>query len=455
MGMNSKVLKLMFMALAAACLPPAAYAQGAAFEALLGAAGQAGLSASVPAVSAPRDTNFGGEFAYVDRGHVVPREALRTALSYYKAHRAGLGNPYYLSIADFTQYDLNKRFYVVNMRTGDVRRFLVAHGSGSDPGHTGYATIFSNKNETHATALGFYRTGETYYGEHGYSLRLDGLSAGNSNARARAIVIHAASYVASGGRSWGCLAVEPSQLNALVGILKGGSLIYAYHSGYAGAARERAGAWDPQPAAAAPRDAYAGASEEDGVTSYIQPDSLPENLAYEVRQPAEQDPGAPYYDSSAVRSATVPSGVPYRDIILKISREEGVDPALVMAVIRQESRFYPKARSASGALGLMQVMPATARLMGVKDSRKLYDPETNIRCGVRYLKYLWGEFGEGDFSSLSASAADSSALINTIAAYNAGPGNVRKYGGVPPFRETRGYTANVRYYFGQFKAVQG
>lgn len=449
MGMDTKALKLMVMSLAAALLPSAASAQGAAFEALLGAAGQAGLSAPVPAVSAPRDTNYGGEFAYIDRGHVVPPEALRTALAYYKAHRAGLANPYYLSIADFTQYDLNKRFYIIDMRTGDVRRFLVAHGSGSDPRHTGYATIFSNKNETHATALGFYRTGETYDGEHGYSLRLDGLSATNSNARARALVIHAASYVASGGRSWGCLAVEPSQLNAVVGMLKGGSLIYAYHSGYAAAAQERAGAWDPQPAAAAAQP------DDDGVTSYMQPDSLPEDLAYEVRQPAEQDPGARYYDvSSPVRSASVPAGVPYRDIILKVSKEEGVDPALVMAVIQQESRFYPKARSASGAMGLMQVMPATARMMGVKDSRKLYDPETNIRCGARYLKYLWGEFGEGDLSSLSASAAGGSALINTIAAYNAGPGNVRKYGGVPPFRETRGYTANVRYYFGQFKAMR-
>ena len=110
---------------------------------------------------------------------------------------------------------------------GKVERFLVAHGQGSDPSRTGYATRFSNENETHATSLGFFRTAETYDGKHGYSLRLDGLSATNSNARERAIVIHGADYVASLGRSWGCPAVEMSVRTRLIDMLKGGSVILA------------------------------------------------------------------------------------------------------------------------------------------------------------------------------------------------------------------------------------
>jgi hypothetical protein len=80
------------------------------------------------------------------------------------------------------------------------------------------------------SSLGFYLTAETYNGEHGYSLRLDGLSSTNSNARERAIVIHAADYVAPGekiGRSWGCPAVEPRYHQQIIDELKEGALIYA------------------------------------------------------------------------------------------------------------------------------------------------------------------------------------------------------------------------------------
>ena len=169
------------------------------------------------------------DFRYVDAGRVVPAKPLKTALEYYKANQASLGNPRYLSVIDYTQSSGSKRFYIIDMRTGSVERFLVAHGQGSDPDHDGYATIFSNKDGTHATSLGFFRTGNTYEGGNGYSLQLHGLSSTNSNAFDRAIVIHGASYVSTGGRSWGCPAVEMSVRTKLINTLKGGSLIYSYH----------------------------------------------------------------------------------------------------------------------------------------------------------------------------------------------------------------------------------
>ena len=114
------------------------------------------------------------------------------------------------------------------------------------------------------------------------------------------------------------------------------------------------------------------------------------------------------------------NSLPFGSIIHDKSRKYDVDPALVAAVIEQESRFKPRARSHRGARGLMQLMPATGKWMGARD---LYDPEQNIDAGVRYLKYLEERF-DGNRTKI-------------LAAYNAGEGNVRKYGGVPPFRETR------------------
>ncbi|HZF73487.1 MAG TPA: lytic transglycosylase domain-containing protein, partial [Gemmatimonadaceae bacterium] len=103
-----------------------------------------------------------------------------------------------------------------------------------------------------------------------------------------------------------------------------------------------------------------------------------------------------------------------------------VDPALVAAVVEQESRFRSTARSPVGARGLMQLMPRTGRWLG---ARNLYDPEQNIDAGVKYIRYLQARF-DGN-------------VKKTIAAYNAGEGNVRRYGGIPPFRETQTYVKHV------------
>lgn len=114
------------------------------------------------------------------------------------------------------------------------------------------------------------------------------------------------------------------------------------------------------------------------------------------------------------------------DIISKVSKKYGVDEKLVQAVVRQESGFNFKARSHCGAMGLMQLMPATAKGLGVKDA---YNPVQNVEGGVKHLKGLLARYNGN--------------LVLALAAYNAGGGNVDKYGGVPPFKETQNYVKNI------------
>ena len=128
----------------------------------------------------------------------------------------------------------------------------------------------------------------------------------------------------------------------------------------------------------------------------------------------------------AVRRDYFVKSMPYGDLIHKKAAKYEVDPALVAAVIEQESRFKSRARSHVGAAGLMQLMPRTGRWMGARD---LYNPEQNVDAGVKYLKYLDKRF-DGN-------------LRLVLAAYNGGEGNVQRYGGIPPFRETRTYVKKV------------
>lgn len=116
----------------------------------------------------------------------------------------------------------------------------------------------------------------------------------------------------------------------------------------------------------------------------------------------------------------------YDSVIRETAERYSVDPALVKAVIHAESRFNPGARSRRGAMGLMQLMPSTARILGVRHPFSISD---NIEGGVKYLARLLKTFNGN--------------LHHSIAAYNAGEGAVAKYGGVPPFRETRAYVQRV------------
>lgn len=133
--------------------------------------------------------------------------------------------------------------------------------------------------------------------------------------------------------------------------------------------------------------------------------------------------GTSVFDSHA--SAKAPHH--YVPIIEEAARKHGVDPRLVAAVARRESAWNVNAVSRVGACGLMQLMPDTARFLGV---RNVFDARENIFGGTRYLRTLLDTF-DGD-------------LDLTLAAYNAGPGAVEKYRGVPPYRETRAYVAAVK-----------
>ena len=130
--------------------------------------------------------------------------------------------------------------------------------------------------------------------------------------------------------------------------------------------------------------------------------------------------------NDSVRAAFFAEEIPFGELIWEKSQKYDVDPALVAAVIEQESRFKPQAKSHVGARGLMQLMPRTGRWMG---ARNLYDPEQNVDAGVKYIAYLNKRF-KGDTKKI-------------IAAYNGGEGNVMRYRGVPPFRETRTYVKKV------------
>lgn len=124
----------------------------------------------------------------------------------------------------------------------------------------------------------------------------------------------------------------------------------------------------------------------------------------------------------------------YDPIIARVSERHQVDPALVKAVIRAESAYDHKAVSNRGAVGLMQLMPNTARALGVDDA---FNPERNIDGGVKYLRQLMDQF-DGD-------------VRLALAAYNAGSKKVRKYQGVPPFKQTRGYLKKVFRYYRSYK----
>jgi len=121
----------------------------------------------------------------------------------------------------------------------------------------------------------------------------------------------------------------------------------------------------------------------------------------------------------------------YTDLIAPTARRIGVDTALVKSIVKAESAFNPDAISPKGALGLMQVMPATANEMGLDAS----DPIQNLEAGTRYLKYL-----------LSRYSNSRNALSKAIAAYNAGPGAVDKFHGIPRYKETQTYVARVLKY---------
>ncbi|MCW7470872.1 lytic transglycosylase domain-containing protein [Leptospira kanakyensis] len=122
------------------------------------------------------------------------------------------------------------------------------------------------------------------------------------------------------------------------------------------------------------------------------------------------------------------------ETIESIAKSQGMDPNLVKAMVKAESGFKPKAVSPKGAMGLMQLMPETAESLGVNDP---FNPEENIGGGVKFLKGLMKEFKDPE---------------KAIAAYNAGPGAVKRYKGIPPYEETQKYVNKVKRYYKDFSS---
>ena len=141
---------------------------------------------------------------------------------------------------------------------------------------------------------------------------------------------------------------------------------------------------------------------------------------------------APDVIAASPAAETIPQDIPLSGdcdldwIIFRAGKKQGVDPRFIHAVIKQESRYDPKAVSYVGAQGLMQMMPATAQRFGLKDP---FDPKANVEAGTKYLKWLLKRF-KGDVSL-------------ALAGYNAGEGSVDKYKGVPPFSETQNYVKKI------------
>lgn len=155
---------------------------------------------------------------------------LRETMAAKADAKSEIGNDRYISVIDYRAPSNVPRYFLIDTSDMSAEGFLVAHGRGSDPDYDGMADQFSNIEGSKMTSLGAFVTGKTYYGAHGLSLKLKGLSPQNNLAEKRLIVIHGADYVNADrgilGRSWGCPALERDVAERIIPLIKGGSFLY-------------------------------------------------------------------------------------------------------------------------------------------------------------------------------------------------------------------------------------
>jgi hypothetical protein len=217
---------------------------------LLGAAASAGLLASTASASTlaeivaalPDDADNSKRLPArvparprVTVDAVIDPRLLARARASFDRHRSRLKHTDIVAISDFSRPSRDPRFFLLDTASGRVSSHLVAHGRGSDPAHSGWLDHFSNRVGSEASSAGGYVTGDFYPGKYGRSLRLTGLDPSNSNALARAIVVHSAWYAEPEvadqhgklGRSEGCFALSRDSLHQVLARLGPGRFLYA------------------------------------------------------------------------------------------------------------------------------------------------------------------------------------------------------------------------------------
>ena len=337
-------------------------------------------------------------YSHLDPSGVVPTNLLRDAVLYFHKNKAQIQNQKYLVVIDYAVSSKNKRLNLVNIENGSVWSAHVAHGKGSDANHDGFAEKFSNTSGSNATSLGYFLTAETYTGSNGFSLRLDGLSKSNSNARSRAIVMHGASYVQDSariqGRSWGCPAVAMEYHSWLINLVKGGTLIYSGLSNAPSATPKPTATPVPTPVPT-PKPTPATmlatplweAKATDGKlwTAHVMKRLDTLGSALLKAQPSDAATFCPKFKS------------------LTQEQRKQFYTYLISAMTRYESNFTPSMSFKEGfddsdgnpviSRGLLQISieSGNAYGCGFRNTNDLHNPYLNLDCGIRILNRWIGE----------------------------------------------------------------
>jgi hypothetical protein len=238
-------------------------------------------------------------------------------------------------------------------------------------------------------------------------------SGGKANAMQRAAQIN--NYVNNANRKINPDNIISSNPHALDSIYPNNATVESFEKVLSGTAKSNFGSLLLNPASLKVRGDLYNSNSDDIST---------DNITNDILKRAIQEVNDAKRDYS--QSSSAPSKSQILGMINKISRDNGVDEKLVQALIKQESGFNPNAKSKVGAMGLMQLMPSTAKALGVKDP---YNAAQNVEGGVKYLKSMLQKYNGN--------------VILALAAYNAGPNAVDKYSGVPPYKETQNYVRNI------------